>query len=205
MKRALSILLALSLASALLLPGCASTESALSQNRRTAYGAVAGAAGGAAVGALAGGKKGVLVGGLLGAFAGGAIGHYLDSREKGPEEAAREYGYKPSEGNRLVLESVRVNPASAAAGETVNVNLTYAVLLPASGGQLPVKETREISLDGKALAKPVVDVTREGGVWKSTVPVTLPPNAAPGSYRVVATVEAEGSRETRETFFKVAP
>jgi hypothetical protein len=104
-----------------------------------------------------------------------------------------------------VVESVRANPGAVTAGETVNVNLAYAVLLPSKEGQAPVKETRELWFDGKLLANPTVDVTRGGGAWKSTVPVTLPANAAPGNYRVVAIVEAEGSRDTQETFFKVAP
>jgi hypothetical protein len=100
---------------------------------------------------------------------------------------------------------VRSNPAILAPGETVNINLTYAVLTPSADRQVLVKETREILVNGASVGKTSIEITREGGTWKSTVPVTLPPNAASGNYRVVASIESGGGKDIDETFFKVRP
>lgn len=71
------------LASLLLLPaGCATNPDGTTEYKRTAIGALAGAAVGAGAGALIGGKKragrGALIGGISGAVVGGAIGNYMD-------------------------------------------------------------------------------------------------------------------------------
>lgn len=191
---------------AAVLAGCAQTGQTVRDNRRTAIGAGAGAVGGAIVGGLVGGKRGAVVGGLLGALTGGVVGHYYDEQEKTLAQTSRDYGYTARQGTRLKIETVRVNPAALSAGETININLTYAVLVPATDQQVLVKETREILVNGASVGKTSIDVSREGGTWKSTVPVTLPANAAPGSYRVVASVETKGGgKDVEETFFKVRP
>lgn len=71
------------LAVLLILPaGCATNPDGTTEYKRTAIGALAGAAVGAGTGALIGGKKragrGALIGGVTGAVVGGAIGNYLD-------------------------------------------------------------------------------------------------------------------------------
>ncbi len=191
---------------AAVLSGCAQTGQTVRDNRRTAIGAGAGAVGGALVGGLVGGKRGAVVGGLLGALAGGVVGHYYDEREKTLAQTSRDYGYTASQGTHLKIEAVRVNPAALAPGQTININLTYAVLVPAADQQIPVRETREILVNGTSVGKTSIDISREGGTWKSTVPVTLPANAAAGNYRVVASVETRGGdRDVKETFFKVRP
>ncbi len=191
---------------AAVLSGCAETGQTVRDNRKTAIGAGAGAVGGAIVGGLVGGKRGAVVGGLLGALTGGVVGHYYDEQEKTLDLTSREYGYTSREGTRLSIEAVRVNPAALSPGETININVTYAVLVPAADQQVLVKETREILMNGASVGKTSIDVSREGGTWKSTVPVTLPANAAPGSYRVIASVETKGGgKDVEETFFKVRP
>jgi outer membrane protein OmpA-like peptidoglycan-associated protein len=67
----------------LILPaGCATNPDGTTEYKRTAIGALGGAAVGAGAGALIGGKKragrGALIGGVTGAVVGGAIGNYLD-------------------------------------------------------------------------------------------------------------------------------
>jgi outer membrane protein OmpA-like peptidoglycan-associated protein len=71
------------LAVLLILPvGCATNPDGTTEYKRTAIGALGGAAVGAGAGALIGGKKragrGALIGGITGAVVGGAIGNYLD-------------------------------------------------------------------------------------------------------------------------------
>jgi hypothetical protein len=187
-----------------LLSGCAQTGQTVRENPKTAIGAGTGVVGGAIVGGLIGGKRGAVIGGLLGGLTGGAVGNYLDEREKDLSQASKENGYSPSEGTRLKIESVRSNPAILAPGETVNINLTYAVLTPSADRQILVRETREILVNGSSAGKTSIEISREGGTWKSTVPITLPVNAAPGNYRVIGSVESQGvARDAEETFFNV--
>lgn len=189
---------------ATLFHGCAETGQTLRENPKTAIGAGAGVVGGAVVGGLIGGKRGAVVGGLLGGLAGGAIGRHLDQKEKTLAQTSKEYGYSPSQGNRLKIESVRSNPAVLAPGETININLTYAVLTPSADHQILVRETREILVNGTSVGKTSIEIAREGGTWKSTVPITLPANAPEGKYRVVASVEGSGGgKDVGESFFKV--
>lgn len=170
----------------------------------TAIGATTGVVGGAIVGGIVGGRRGALLGGLLGGLTGGAIGHYYDQMERDYPRTAREYAYSPAEGTRLKIESVRSNPAVLAPGETVNINVVYAVLPTGPDRQVLVSETREILFQGASVGKTSIEITRDGGTWKSTVPVTLPLNAASGNYRVVASVEtAGGGKDVDETFFNV--
>jgi hypothetical protein len=145
-----------------------------------------------------------LIGGLLGGLAGGAVGHYLDQQEKNRAQTSRQYAYSPSQGVQLKIETLRANPASLSSGETVNINLTYAVLTPSEDQQVLVKEKREILMNDTLVGQTSIEISREGGTWKSTVPVTLPATAAPGNYRVVASVETAGSKkDVEETFFRV--
>jgi methionine-rich copper-binding protein CopC len=187
-----------------ILPGCAGVEQTAREHPKATVGAGTGVLGGAVVGGLIGGKRGAVIGGLLGGLAGGAVGHYLDQREKDLAQTSRDYGYSPGQGVRLEIEAVRTNPDALDPGETVNINLTYAVLTPSADRQVLVKETREILANGALVGRTSIDVSRDGGTWRSTVPVTLPATAAPGNYRVVASVETpDGARDTGETSFRV--
>ncbi len=69
---------------------------------------------------------------------------------------------------------------------------------------VPVHETREILFDGNRVGEATIDIEREGGTWRSVVPITLPRNARPGSYRVVASVETRGGgKDVEEITFRV--
>ena len=83
MRKLMYRVIGASLAVLLILPaGCATNPDGTTEYKRTAIGALAGAAVGAGTGALIGGKKragrGALIGGVTGAVVGGAIGNYLD-------------------------------------------------------------------------------------------------------------------------------
>jgi len=94
----------LSLSSLLILPaGCAQNPDGTYEYKRTAIGALAGAAVGAGTGALIGGKKhagrGALIGGAAGVLVGGAIGNYMDRqaaelKRRLPEAAIERQGDK---------------------------------------------------------------------------------------------------------------
>lgn len=205
MRKILCVALALALAGASL-SGCAQTGETVRRNPNTAIGAGAGVVGGAVIGGLLGGKRGAVIGGLLGGLAGGAIGHYMDEQAKDRARTNQEYGYSPREGIRLRIETLRITPAALAPGETIDINLTYAVLTPTPDAQILVTETRKILMNDTLVGETSIDITREGGTWRSTVPVTLPANAAAGNYRVVAMVESRGvGKDLQEMSFRVRP
>lgn len=82
-ERHFARLLCVLLAALLLVPaGCATNPDGTTEYKRTAIGALGGAAVGAGAGALIAGKKragrGALIGGAAGAVVGGAIGNYMD-------------------------------------------------------------------------------------------------------------------------------
>ncbi|MGB3399233.1 MAG: OmpA family protein [Candidatus Deferrimicrobiaceae bacterium] len=97
-------ILGISLAVLFTMPaGCATNPDGTTEYKRTAIGALGGAAVGAGAGALIGGKKragrGALIGGVTGAVVGGAIGNYLDRqaaelKRRLPEAAVERQGDK---------------------------------------------------------------------------------------------------------------
>ena len=190
-----------------ILPGCATQNGGMREHKGAAVGAGTGAVGGAVVGGLLGGKRGAVAGGLLGALAGGLLGNYYDEREKNLAETRRAHTeYDAAKGTRLKIERVRTNPPTAAPGDTVEIQLTYAVLTPREDVMVPVRESREILFNGSKVGEASVDIEREGGTWRSVVPITLPGNARPGSYRVVASVESRaGGKDVGEITFRVHP
>jgi Glycine zipper len=187
------------------LSGCAANNQGLREHKGAAVGAGAGAVGGAVIGGLVGGRRGAVVGGLLGALTGGAVGNYYDQKEKSLAETRRAHAeYDAAKGTRLQIERVRAVPATVGPGETVDIQMTYAVLTPKEDLLVPVRETREILFNGNRVGETSVDIEREGGTWKSVVPITLPRDARPGGYRVVATVESRGGgKDVEEIAFRV--
>lgn len=192
---------------AAILPGCATTDANLGGHKSTAIGAGAGAVGGAVIGGLVGGKKGAVAGGLLGALAGGLIGNYYDQKEKGLAETRQAHAdYSAAKGTRLRIEKVKTGPTPVRPGGTVDIDVTYAVLTPNDSVQVPVRETREILFSGSKVGESTVDIEREGGTWRSVVSVTLPGDARPGNYRVLASVEWRGGgKDLKEASFRVQP
>jgi len=188
-----------------ILSGCAAQNGGMREHQGAAVGAGTGAVGGAVVGGLLGGKRGAVAGGLLGALAGGLLGNYHDEREKNLAETRRGYTeYNAARGTRIKIERVRTTPPTAAPGDTVEIQLTYAVLTPREDVMVPVRESREILFEGIKVGEASVDIEREGGTWRSVVPITLPGNARPGTYRVVASVESRGGgKDIEEITFRV--
>jgi uncharacterized protein YcfJ len=190
---------------------------------QTAVGAGVGAAGGAVVGGVAGGTKGAVVGGLLGALAGGAIGNYIERRETSlPETSSttRPTTTSSASGSTVAVpgtttsptsaigaslvrvDRVQVQPSQPRPGDTVSLDATYTIL-SSSDQAVPVRETREVRLDGELVANPAVDVMRQTGTYSSALPITLPANARAGKYEVTTTVASGDRRSTSTTSFSV--
>ncbi len=151
------------------LNGCESIERAIKNNPKTAVGAGAGGAGGALIGGLASGGTGALVGGLAGVLAGGVIGHLLDRQERPRAATAEALAYTEEKGNVVRIEEVSLNPQSIRPGETVNVNVQYAIVSRGGTEPMRVREIRHIYYQGELVGNPVVDDgTHTDNSWPQT-------------------------------------
>ncbi len=186
-----------------LLSGCEALERAIKDNPKTAAGAAAGGAGGALIGGLASGGTAAVIGGLAGVLAGGGIGHLLDRQERTRAATAEMVAYTEEKGNLIRIEEVSINPQSIRPGETVNVNVKYAIVTPSDTERARVREIRHIYYQGDLVGNPVVEVERPDGTYWSTLPIKLPESAAPGRYEVVVGVEMNGALDRWESRFLV--
>jgi surface antigen len=184
--------------------GCASIPE---QHKGAATGAGIGAATGAVAGALLGSSGAktemAVLGGLAGALAGGLIGHYVYDQKNNKEETEQKYKYNPSKGQMVKIEDADVVPVMAKPGETIDIKMTYAVLGAGTGGELEIKETREIRHNGKNYGNAQVKLFRTDGTYSSSIPITLPNDAKSGKYNVLLTVKAPKAKDTKEVTFTV--
>jgi hypothetical protein len=184
--------------------GCVAIEEQIKAHPQTAIGVGVGAA----VGLLTGGlifrsAAGTLLGGLVGALAGGAIGHVLEARSHDRDATVQRYGYSSSQGTLVRIEGVEVHPTRFRGGETAHLNLRFAVLTPNPQQLVLVSERRQIFFNDQPVGDWTMQVQREAGTWTSSQPVTLPATAQSGSYRVVMSVEAEGTEASQQTGFTI--
>ncbi len=183
--------------------GCASIPE---EHKGAATGAAIGGATGAVAGAVLAGKGSktevAILGGLAGALIGGVIGHYAYDQKKSKAETAQKYDYQATMGTMVRIEDVSVVPATVKPGDKVDLKVTYAVL-EAADKDVNITESREIRIGNDLVGKPEVNVSRSGGTYSSTVPVFLPEDAKKGTYNVIATVQTQTAKDSREAFFKV--
>jgi outer membrane lipoprotein SlyB len=183
---------------------CATVEETYRENPKTVVGAAAGAAGGALLGGLIFKSAGAaVIGGLIGGLAGGLIGNATESQSEGRDATVQDYGYTPSQGTLIRIERVEVEPTSVQPGGRVNLIAHYALLTPSAAQPLTVTERWDMRRGDELTGNPVLTIQREDGTWASAIPVTLPPSAKTGVYRVAVTVEGGGSHDTAATTFRV--
>ena len=187
------------------LSGCETLERTIKGNPQTAIGAGAGGAAGALIGGLAGSTKGAIIGGLSGVLVGGVIGAFLDRQERTREATVANVAYSDDQGNLVRIEGVDINPAMVRPGETVNVNVQYAVITPRGTAPVLVREIRQIYHQGELVGNPVIEIERPDGTYWSTLPVTLPATAEPGRYDVVVGIEMDGTLDRWQTRLTVEP
>ena len=184
--------------------GCATLSE---ENSGAAGGAGIGAVTGALAGAVLAGEgsrtKGAIIGGLAGALIGGVIGNYTVDRKKTAAETATKYGYSPSAGTVVRIEAAQAAPAAVFSGDKVDLKITYAVLTPASNSQVDITESHEIRLNNELVGNPEVNVSRTAGTYTSTIPMFLPKDAKPGTYKVISTIKTVSGKDARETSFTV--
>lgn len=184
--------------------GCAALEEQVKAHPETALGAGIGTAAGMLTGGLIfGNAAGTLVGGLLGGLTGGVIGNVIEARSYDRAATSQRYAYSPAQGTMLRIEAVEAHPAQIRPGDTINLNMRFAVLAPNIQQTVQVSERRQILFNGSPVGDSTLQVQRMGGTWTSSQPLTLPANAASGSYQVVMSVKADGTEASQQTSFTV--
>ena len=170
----------------------------------TAIGVGVGTAAGMLTGGLIfGNAAGTLLGGLIGGLTGGVIGNVVEARAQDRGATAERYHYTSTQGTILRIEAVEAHPAQVRPGDTINLNMRFAVLTRNAQQTVQVSERRQIFLNSSPVGDSTLQVQRMGGTWTSSQPVTLPANAVSGSYRVVMSVTADGTEATQQTTFTV--
>ena len=100
------------------------------------------------------------------------------------------------------MDQVQTVPTVVPPGGTVNLGATYTVFGP-SGQTIDVREIREVRHQGELVANPTAEVSRTRGTYTTSLPITLPPTAAPGSYEVTTTVAMGDRRASQTSTFQV--
>lgn len=181
--------------------GCATVPE---QHRGAATGAGIGAATGAVAGAILGkDTEGALLGALAGALVGGAIGHYAYDQKRSRVQTQEAYNYKPTYGTVLAIEDVSSVPQTVYPGQTVELEMTYAVLNPSPDIPTSITETRTITHNGSVVGNPQIQVSRSDGTYTSTIPLHLPANAQKGVYVVKSEIKGANVSDSREFTFTV--
>lgn len=203
-RRILALLVCITFPAALI-AGCAAVQESPKTATGAAVGGLGGAALGAAIGAAAGRPgTGALIGGLTGILAGGLIGAYYDRQDRTRPATAQAYNYQPSQGALVRIERVEATPRTVYAGQSVNLGVTYAIIDPNPARMIRVTEIREIRQNGNIVGNPTANIERQGGTYTSTIPLTLPSDARPGTYTVVTKVQSENASDATSTSFTVA-
>lgn len=149
------------------------------------------------------GREVPITGGLTGAMAGSAIGRYAYGVERNQSETNKEYGYAHDRGTAARIESATVTPRFTKPGDRIDLKVTYVVLTHSSEPTM-VREIREIWYGENLWGSPEVQVERGGGTYESTIPLYLPDDLRPGTYKVRYIVRTPTSRDVREANFTVS-
>ncbi len=167
------------------------TGAAVAKNNR-ALGAAIGAAAGAAVGGLVGWQ----------------IGEYRANKIKEGQQAAAEKKYVPEQGVVAKIDSSGAAPAQLKPGDQIMLKTVYTILTPPQQGEVAVKEVRTIMFNNQSLGQFERTSKLSAGSYATEQPLTLPADAAPGTYMVetmVVPVVEKSSQDQDTAAFVVRP
>lgn len=166
------------------------------------------AAVGALIGGLVGGWEGAAIGALSGAAVGWAAGKVIESREVAARSQTQDqqlYGYTaPTDSVFVNINSATSTPQTVTPNSTVDVVTDYSLSLPANAPQTQVSVTGVLLKDGVQLMDfKNQPATKSAGGYTIKLPVSIPANAAPGTYVIRHTVSAGTTYDTAESTFIV--
>jgi hypothetical protein len=119
------------------------------------------------------------------------------SRLKGSAEVYFAYQYQAEHGIVLKVERGAAAPSTLRPGSQVILAVTYTILAPPEVPPLLVKETRAIRFGDQDLRHLEKTVTVAPGTYSSEQRLTVPPDAAEGSYNVTTTIELPSAARIR--------
>jgi plastocyanin len=131
------------------------------------------------------------------------------SRLKGAPEAYAAYRYRPEQGIVLKVGPGAVEPSMLRPGAEVNLRVTYTVLAPRDAKPIRVKELRTVRYGNQDLRRLEKDVAVSSGTYASEHRLSIPADAAEGTYSVTTVVEipavALARGEVSSVFSVLAP
>jgi hypothetical protein len=148
-------------------------------------------------------REAAAAGGYLGFLTADSIGPYSYERLKTGEDTIKKYKRKPSQGILVRIENVSAVPKQVKAGERVEIRTTYALIGAPPSRELNITETWEVSYKGTLFTKPKVHVNHGDGTYSSRLPITTPPDAKKGTYKVVVTVQTQKASSMKEITFSL--
>lgn len=162
-------------------------------------GAIRGALAGLA-GALVLGKDpmaGIAAGAATGALVGYLVGRRKDKIYAARDAAVAEVNYDPSQGYVIQIQEVRFDPPQLLPGQTSQLYVRYLVVGPNPKEKIVVQSYTGLKYDDNYVFGSGPDkftVPRGGGIVETTMDMTIPAEAPPGSYMAEAQFEERDGR-----------
>jgi plastocyanin len=119
------------------------------------------------------------------------------SRVTGGADAYAAYHYRPDQGIVLKVEQSTAEPAALRPGAEINLRVTYTVLAPRDSQPVKVREIRTLRYGNQDLRRLEKDVTVSTGTYSSEHRLSVPSDAAEGSYTVTTLVEIPAVTQAR--------
>jgi outer membrane protein OmpA-like peptidoglycan-associated protein len=126
------------------------------------------------------------------------IGEYRADKIKEGEQAAAEKKYIPEQGVVTKIDSTDATPGQLKAGDQIVLKTVYTVLTPPQQGEVAVKEVRTIRFNNDSVGQFERTAKLSAGSYATEQPLTLPADAAPGTYMVETVVVSVAEKATKD-------
>jgi hypothetical protein len=170
---------------------------------------IAGTVGGAAGtigGAFAAGGDGAAIGGVAGTALGAGLGGwfcYDKASDKNKEtfnyvDTQKRIGYTTKQGNKLAIESVKLDSTELEQGDELEIEAAYYVMTPNQKNEVDVSE--EWSLDSHRSTPVKIKMTQ--GTRETSIVIPLPKDAQKGKHTLSLTIKylAKVSKKKTKAF-----
>ena len=174
----------------------------VAEQKETVIGGLAGGAAGATIGGLVAKKKGAIIGGTVGLVSGALIGNYYAKQERTRTQTTASVGYRPEQGNVLMVSDASAVPSVATQGDSIKINTKYTILRP-DEDKATIKETREVRCNGTLVNKQTAEIQLDQGEQRITWEYPVSPDAKLGMYQVLTIAAIDDKQSAATTSFAV--
>jgi hypothetical protein len=152
-----------------------------------------------------GANEGAVSGHLVGPFSQAVAETKLDVSDiRGGRETAGAYGYKPSDGVRIVIEDVFTQPDIGRPNDFLNLNARYALMTPTDHSWAEITELRELFYGSELVGRPEAHVALINGTYTTMVRIRLPADVPTGEYRLITTIKTPYAQDSKEIPFTIS-